>query len=308
VLPLRFRIVRREWSPDELVESWTLIGEDWQLVGNKTGATRLGFAVLLKFFEVEARFPRSPEEVPPQAVVYLAEQVKVDPADFVGYRWDGRSIKYHREQIRVAFGFREATRADEERLAGWLAEEVCPVELRDEQLREALLVRCRAERIEPPGRVDRIVGSARAAFERRFCELTTSRLSAECAARLEALVADGPGSGGGRGLLAELKADPGQVGLESLLREIDKLAAVRALGLPTQLFTDGSAKLVQAWRSRAARSYPSDLRQATRPVRLTLLAALCWARSVEPTDALVDLLIALIQKVNTRADRRVEGN
>ena len=306
MLPLRFRIVRREWSPDELVESWTLIGEDWQLVGNKTGATRLGFAVLLKFFEVEARFPRSPEEVPPQAVVYLAEQVKVDPADFVGYRWDGRSIKYHREQIRVAFGFREATRADEERLAGWLAEEVCPVELRDEQLREALLVRCRAERIEPPGRVDRIVGSARAAFERRFCELTTSRLSAECAARLEALVADGPGSGGGRGLLAELKADPGQVGLESLLREIDKLAAVRALGLPTQLFTDGSAKLVQAWRSRAARSYPSDLRQATRPVRLTLLAALCWARSAELTDALVDLLIALIQKVNTRADRRVE--
>ena len=109
----------------------------------------------------------------------------------------------------------------------------CPVELRDEQLREALLVRCRAERIEPPGRVDRIVGSARAAFERRFCELTTSRLSVECAARLEALVVDGPGSGGGRGLLAELKADPGQVGLESLLREIDKLAAVRALGLPT---------------------------------------------------------------------------
>ena len=306
MLPLRFRVVRREWSPDELVESWTLIGEDWQLVGNKTGATRLGFAVLLKFFEVEARFPRSPEEMPAQAVVYLAEQVKVEPADFVGYRWDGRSIKYHREQIRVAFGFREATRADEERLAGWLAEEVCPVELRDEQLREALLVRCRAERIEPPGRVDRIVGSARAAFERRFCELTTSRLSAECAARLEALVADGPGSGGGRGLLAELKADPGQVGLESLLREIDKLAAVRALGLPTQLFTDGSAKLVQAWRSRAARSYPSDLRQATRPVRLTLLAALCWARSAELTDALVDLLIALIQKVNTRADRRVE--
>lgn len=29
----------------------------------------------------------------------------------------------------------------------------------------------------------------------------------------------------GRALLAELKADPGQVGLETLLREIDKLAA-----------------------------------------------------------------------------------
>jgi len=43
-------------------------------VGNKTGATRLGFAVLLKFFESEARFPRSADELPPSAVTYLAEQ------------------------------------------------------------------------------------------------------------------------------------------------------------------------------------------------------------------------------------------
>jgi hypothetical protein len=53
---------------------------------------------------------------------------------------------------------REFSQGDEDKLAGWLAEGVCPVELRDDQLREALLVRCRAERIEPPGRVDRTVG------------------------------------------------------------------------------------------------------------------------------------------------------
>jgi len=57
--------MRMEWSDDELVASWTLVGEDWSLVGNKTGATRLGFAVLLKFFEIEARFPPAPDEVPP---------------------------------------------------------------------------------------------------------------------------------------------------------------------------------------------------------------------------------------------------
>jgi len=57
--------MRMGWSDDDLVAMWTLVGEDWSLVGNKTGATRLGFAVLLKFFEIEARFPRSAEEVPP---------------------------------------------------------------------------------------------------------------------------------------------------------------------------------------------------------------------------------------------------
>lgn len=87
-------------------------------------------------------------------------------------RFSGRTIEYHRAQIRDVFGFREFTRADEDKLADWLAHEVCPVELRDEQLREALLVRCRTERPEPPGRIERIVGAARAAFEQQFCDRT----------------------------------------------------------------------------------------------------------------------------------------
>ena len=172
------------------------------------------------------------------------------------------------------------------------------MELRDEQLREALLVRCRADRLEPPGRIERIVGSARAAFEQRFCDRTVGRLDEHCTERLEDLAS--------RQLLAELKADPGQVGLETLLREIDKLNAIRSLRLPADLFGDASEKLVEAWRARAARSYPSDLRAAPRPVRLTLLAALCWVRTAEITDALVDLLIGLVHKINARADRRVE--
>jgi TnpA family transposase len=290
--------VRWEWSPEDLIASWTLVGDDWQRVGNKSGATRLGFALMLKFFELDARFPRDAAEFPPAAVAYVAEQVKVDPAEVAAYPWQGRSAKYHREQIRDAFGFREFTRADEDKLADWLASEVCPVELRDERLREALLVRCRAERLEPPGRIERIIGSARAACEQRFCDRTLARLGQDCAARLEDL-AVGP-------LLAELKADPGQVGLETLLREIDKLTAIRRLALPGDLFAGASEKLVDAWRARAARSYPSDLRAAPRPVRLTLLAALCWVRSAEITDALVDLLVGLVHKINTRADRRVE--
>lgn len=38
--------MRQEWSPDELVSAWTLVDEDRPLVGNKAGATRLGFSLL----------------------------------------------------------------------------------------------------------------------------------------------------------------------------------------------------------------------------------------------------------------------
>jgi hypothetical protein len=65
--------MRREWEPEELLD------DDWELVGNKTGATRLGFGLLLKFFEQEGRFPRHAGEVPKAAVDYVAGQVKVEP-------------------------------------------------------------------------------------------------------------------------------------------------------------------------------------------------------------------------------------
>jgi hypothetical protein len=142
--------VRGEWSPEELVESWTLLGDDWERVGNKSGATRLGFAVVLKFFELEARFPRDAGDVPPAAVAYLAEQVRVPAARFAHYWEAARAIKRHRVEIRGVFGFREATRADEETLTEWLAEEVCPVELAANELVDAVLVRCRALKVEPP--------------------------------------------------------------------------------------------------------------------------------------------------------------
>jgi hypothetical protein len=60
--------MRREWEPEALIECWTLVDDDWELIAKKCGRTRLGFAVVLKFFELEGRFPRHAGEVPKAAV------------------------------------------------------------------------------------------------------------------------------------------------------------------------------------------------------------------------------------------------
>ncbi len=159
--------MRRDWDPEDLIACWTLLDGDRTLVGNKRGATRLGFALMLKFFELEARFPRHSAQIPLTAVDYVASQIDVEAGALAGYRFSGRTFEYHRAQIREAFGFREATVSDEEALSVWMAEEVCPVELRDGPLREALLARCRAQKIEPPAasRIGRVMGFAKAAAE-----------------------------------------------------------------------------------------------------------------------------------------------
>ncbi|MGX1025332.1 DUF4158 domain-containing protein [Streptomyces sp. SAI-097] len=230
---------------------------------------------MLKFFELEGRFPQFVEEFPPTAVDYVAAVVKVPAEDLAKYDLSSRSAKGHRTQIREALGFRPATRADEERLTDWLADEVCPVELVEDRLREALLVQCRSDRIEPPGRIERIVAAARARADRAFCARTVVRLGEVCAGRLLDLVAEG--NEDGTALLASLKRDPGAVGLDSLLTEITKLTAVRQLGLPEGLFADCSEKLVAAWRARAIKMYPSDFRDAG-----GTYGPRCWPRCARP--------------------------
>ena len=84
--------MKDEWTDLEFAD-WTLLPSEAALLANKTGPTRLGFAVLLKFFQYAARFPLSMQEVPTTAVAYIARQVGVPAEEFSRYDWEGRAVK-----------------------------------------------------------------------------------------------------------------------------------------------------------------------------------------------------------------------
>jgi hypothetical protein len=100
---------------DELIEHWTLVGDELGQVAGKRGATRLGFSLLLKFYARHGRFPRGRGELPDEAVAYVARQVGVPASDLGFYEWDGRTVEYHRAQVRKFLGFRECTVASSAR-------------------------------------------------------------------------------------------------------------------------------------------------------------------------------------------------
>jgi len=77
--------------------------------------------------------------LPDNSIDFVAKQVGVSVAEIGFYDWDGRQIKRHRVEIRRTTGFRECSVADAEKLIGWLADGVCQVERRAEQVREKLL-------------------------------------------------------------------------------------------------------------------------------------------------------------------------
>jgi hypothetical protein len=312
---------------EELVEHFTLVDHELELLRNKTGATRVAFALLLKFLPWKGRFPRGRAELADNAVDHVARQVDVPPEELGFYDWSGRQAKRHRVEIRRALGFRECGVADADKLARWLAEHVADTERRPERVLEELIARCRSERIEPPApeRQKRIAASALHQAEETLTRRVASRLPPGSPAALEALIAVGARADDEKGepderqgdhededptdnpapSLAFIKADPGTVSLDSILTEMKRLLAVRAVGLPPTLFADVAPKVVASWRARAAVESPSHIRSHPEPLRLTLLAALLHVREREVTDALVELFIATAHKVNAHAEDKV---
>ncbi len=233
-------------SAGDVEDRWTLRAADRALLGNKTGATRLGFAVLLKLFQAEGRFPRRPEDVPVAAVEAIAGQVGVAAAAWQGYDWRGRTIEYHRAQIRAALGFREATLDDAEALGRWLDGQALALERRPDRLLVAARERCRSQHLEPPSpeRLERLVRSVLRQHEEAFCAALLARLPPKTVAGLDALLRPpDPGEAGGNDdepssappLLA-LRSGTGQASLQSVGEEAAKLTRIRSVNLPSGLF------------------------------------------------------------------------
>ncbi|SNR79243.1 DUF4158 domain-containing protein [Actinomadura mexicana] len=83
---------------DELVEHRTVLDDELEFVAGKRGATRLGFALLLKFYTRHGRVPRGRAEFADRVVDHVARQVKVPASELGLYDWTGRTIEYHRTQ------------------------------------------------------------------------------------------------------------------------------------------------------------------------------------------------------------------
>jgi len=83
--------------PQELLESFTLAPSARALLGTKSGASRLGGAVLLKDFQCEGRCPSRWHDVPREVIRHLAQSVGVAPEASRHYDLDERLARYHQQ-------------------------------------------------------------------------------------------------------------------------------------------------------------------------------------------------------------------
>ena len=255
--------MKHHWTPEELADHWTLNPADLALLAPRGEANRLGFALLLKFLQIEGRFPQSGDELPAVAVAYLAQQLGVAADQVAHYDWQGRTIKRHRVLLREALGLRPASVEDAEDLVVWLSGLDEAQEGATERLAASAYQRCRERSLEPPtpGRLARLLRSAVSRAQDHVCAIVHQALSPTARDALDALVtAIDPETNDDRLPLYALQADPGRVSLDSLLGEVAKLQTLRDLGLPPGLFDSVAPRLVTRLRQRAAAEPPRELR------------------------------------------------
>jgi hypothetical protein len=130
----------------------------------------LGFALLLKFFQLEGHFPDHHRAVPKVAVEFLAEQLGLPSNAWQAFSFSDRTAKRIRAQIRDHLGFRPATSQDAKQLQQWLLQVVVSDDHDPEHLRRSVFDWCKSHKIEPPtkARIKRLVAAALHTFEETF--------------------------------------------------------------------------------------------------------------------------------------------
>ena len=334
--------MKRLWSQADLERDWTLSTRERKLALSQTRPTnQIGFALLLKWFEIEGRFPRSCNEIPSPPLFFVAKQLGVAPETLDGYDWEGRVIKRHRLQVRQELGFRDFVEEDERALEAWLLENYLAMNARTPAaVRGVVYEYFRARRIEPPGfqRLDRLVRSCLRQAEEAFSEGIASQLSPQAKQQLDHLLelqnekveedtnddfeqTEGRPdrslrlSRGAMSLratislsgLQSLRASMGALQLKTVLAEIERLQKIQALDLPENLFEDIPLKALERAARRIATEELHEVKRHPDSIRYTLLAAFCSLRAQEIRDNLAELLCDIVQRIGSRSEKRVSN-
>jgi hypothetical protein len=285
-----------------------------KLVKPKQSSNQLAFAVMLKFFQLEGRYPVNGEVIPEALITCLANQLGIEVSGMENFNWENRSIERFRGEIRKLLGYRKFSTADSKRLVTWLLKQVLPQAPTKPQCLELAYQFFRDHKLEPcaPKKLDRYIRSAMHRFEKQFFATICEKLTNSTKELIDALLeedSDVDNEDQEANIdeikLRYLKKDVAGAKLKHVNAEIQKLDCIRAISLPTSLLQDVSRKCLQKYYLRIMAESPSHIDQYPENNRYGMMAAFCYIRSQLLTDNLANLFVQLIHKIKKSSETHI---
>lgn len=287
------------------VEVWSLSFDDIGLIEGVNRSGRVWFAFQLSFFRERSRFPSRPGDVQADVVQYLSEQLGITAPDERDFEYGHVTARRHRAAILRHSSIRRAADRDRQALRGELAEMFQGAfgKIGDQVELGYRMSRARGYFVPSDKIMERLVRGARHDAVENLLARIADSLSDEARGKLEASLADPKCATG----FLSLKADAGAATLESILAAARRLAFVNTLGLPFDAMTNVDLALVQRLSRRVDGETAAEMRRHGDTRRLGLFALHLMHRRAQMIDALIDLLLEIIHRMQTRSRRRVVG-
>lgn len=181
----------------------------------------------------------------------------------------------------------------------------------ERQLKALVYSYLRTRQIEPPTvlRLERLIHSALQQYETQLFQAIVAALSPECFQQLDQLLSPPEVSQSDEKVawfsLHDLKSDPSGISTKSMLAEITRLEQLRLITTPDDVFNSVSSKVLQRYRQWVITEKLSELQNHPPTIRYALLTIFCWLRRQEITDHIVEILVQIIHKIDSRAQKRV---
>lgn len=115
--------MKRIWTEKELVDNFSILPLELELMKSKRGKDKLGFAVMLKYFAHELQFPKNRSNIPVKVINFIAKQLLIDPLKINTYQFSSRNTTRHRSEIKEFFNFRDISVQDADVIRDWMIED-----------------------------------------------------------------------------------------------------------------------------------------------------------------------------------------
>jgi len=291
------------WDGKELADHWSLSFEELELLKTKPSRSHLPFCAQLKYYQYSGSFPTSFSDIPEIPLEYLRGQLEV--VEIKEYEWDGRTAKRHKLEILEYLGIRKSNDEDRTEYKEWLTSELIPKISNIKELAARSEVWFLQHKLVLPteSTLERLIRSAIKAHEERIFELITDELSEKCVEEIDSFLAEERGKE--KITFSKIKSDPGKIGINSVVKETDKLRFIYSLNLPDKALKQLNSKTLSTYKMRVASQSAWETKRHKPTTRYALVAIFLFLRKAEIIDGLVELLIQIVHRLSVRADNKV---
>ncbi len=106
--------MKQHWNLDREITSFILSSEELKLVNARYKLTRIGFAALLKYFQLFHQFPTKKSQIPSDMLHFLSKQLNLSLNSYHTYILDSKTARKHKQEILDFFCFKEEQDKDRE--------------------------------------------------------------------------------------------------------------------------------------------------------------------------------------------------